>query len=270
MHFQIGSALPLETTLRLVEPGACVLPPIDAYRIVVHLSRATRTFCRETGSAALREIGDIDLIPSGDTGGFDAEAAYQSLEIRLSPVVLDRVGAEIGRITGANKLEGRHMLRHDRIFNLARSIEHDLSVKSASDLLYAESIGIALAIQLLGLRDEPLDPLARLSPIQLKRVLTYIDEKLDQPLTLEILSREAGVSNSHLRTWFKVAMGLTVHRYVLRRRVERARFLLLQGELGPSEVALEVGFAHQSHMARWMRRELGCSPGDLRRTAINR
>ncbi|WP_245474971.1 AraC family transcriptional regulator [Bradyrhizobium sp. Leo121] len=50
----------------------------------------------------------------------------------------------------------------------------------------------------------------------------------------------------------------------------RARFLLLQGKLGPSEVALEVGFAHQSHMARWMHRELGCSPGDLRRTAINR
>jgi AraC-like DNA-binding protein len=102
------------------------------------------------------------------------------------------VRAEIERIAGANKFERRHMLRNDRILNLARSIDHDLAANSPDDLLYA-----------------------------------YIDENLDRPLTLELLSREAGVSSSYLRTWFKAAMGLTVHRYVLRRRVERARFLLL-------------------------------------------
>jgi AraC family transcriptional regulator len=56
---------------------------------------------------------------------------------------------------------------------------------------------------------------------------------------------------------------MTVHRYVVRRRVERARTLLLQGELKASEVALASGFAHQSHMARWMRRELGLTPSEL-------
>ncbi|MGX5805538.1 helix-turn-helix transcriptional regulator [Bradyrhizobium sp. Arg314] len=215
-------------------------------------------------------MGDIDLVPSGATGGFDAETAYLALDICLSPDLLDRVGAEIGRIAGGNRFEMRHIVRNDRILYLARALDPDLIANSPSGLLYAESVGIALAVQMLGLDDDRPKLPARLSPNQIKRVVTFVDENLDQPLTIERLSREAGVSSSHLRTWFKVAMGLTVHRYVLRRRVERARFLLLQGRLAPSEVALEVGFAHQSHMARWMRRELGCTPGNVRRAVVNR
>ncbi|WP_246791603.1 helix-turn-helix domain-containing protein [Bradyrhizobium commune] len=113
--------------------------------------------------------------------------------------------------------------------------------------------------------DDPPDQAVRLSDAQLQRVLTYIDENLDQPLAIDTLSREAGVSSSHLRTWFKAAMDITIHRYILRRRVEHARQLLLQGDRKLSVVALEAGFSHQSHLAKWMRRELGLSPGELRR-----
>jgi AraC family transcriptional regulator len=54
-----------------------------------------------------------------------------------------------------------------------------------------------------------------------------------------------------------------VHRYVLERRVERARGLLLQGERRMGEIALEAGFSHASHMARCMRRVLGVSPAQI-------
>ena len=81
----------------------------------------------------------------------------------------------------------------------------------------------------------------------------------------------AGANRAHteiyqLRTWFKAAMDVTIHRYILRRRVEHARQLLLQGDRKLSDVALEAGFAHQSHLAKWMRRELGRSPSELRRS----
>jgi AraC family transcriptional regulator len=58
-------------------------------------------------------------------------------------------------------------------------------------------------------------------------------------------------------------MGQSVHAYVMERRVERARALLLEHRMSISEVALETGFAHQSHLARWMRRLLGVSPSDV-------
>jgi AraC family transcriptional regulator len=63
-------------------------------------------------------------------------------------------------------------------------------------------------------------------------------------------------------------MGMPVHRYVVQRRLERARSLLLQGRLNAGQVALEVGFAHQSHMAAWMKREFGMTPRDIVRSGL--
>jgi AraC family transcriptional regulator len=126
------------------------------------------------------------------------------------------------------------------------------------------TIGIALATQLVGLSKNAANSRGGLSAIQLRRLFDFVEAHIDQPLTIEALAREAGASSSHLRHWFKQATGTTVHRYVVRRRVERARLLLLQGMLSAGEVALVAGFSHQSHMARWMRRELGYTPRVLR------
>ncbi len=179
--------------------------------------------------------------------------------------MLDYAAAKAGRMTSV-RLKARHLLRNDRIVLLGQALESDVKAGSPSGPLFAENVGMALAVELLGLTDDPPNQAIRLSSIQLQRVLTYIDANLDQPLTVDVLSREAGVSSSHLRTWFKVAMGVTVHRYVLKRRVEYARMLLLQNDRKLSDVALEAGFCHQSHLAKWMRREFGCSPRQLRRS----
>ena len=110
------------------------------------------------------------------------------------------------------------------------------------------------------------EPSARtsLSPTQIRRVTSFIEEHLDQNLSIARLARVAAISASHLKTVFKRAMGVPVHEYVIHRRVERARLLLTRGELPVSQVALETGFAHQSHMARSMRRVLGVTPRSLR------
>jgi len=246
------------------EPDCIASDPIRDHRIIVHLSPATRSRCRETGGHFLRQNGDIDLVPSGAFGGFIAETPYQSLEIRLSPSLLDHAAARTGR---SARLKARHLVRNDRIILLGQALESDMKAGSPSGSLFAENVGMALAVELLGLADGPQEQVIRLSSTQLRRVLTYVDANLDQPLTVDILSREAGVSSSHLRTWFKAAMGVTVHRYVLRRRVEYARLLLLENNRKLSDVALEAGFSHQSHLAKWMRREFGYSPGHLRRSA---
>ena len=74
------------------------------------------------------------------------------------------------------------------------------------------------------------------------------------------------VSASHLRALFKRTVGTPVHEYVIQRRVERARALLLRGDLPASQVALDAGFSHQSHMARCMRRVLGVTPATIARS----
>ena len=254
----------IAATMR-TESDPVALEPIGDHRIIIHLTATTRSRCLATGEEFLRRAGDIDLIPSGTTAGFVAETPYRSLQIRLAPGMLDHAASKAGRLTSV-RLGTRHMLRNDRIILLGQALESDMKAGSPSGPLFAENVGMALAVELLGLADDAPDEAVRLSSAQLQRVLTYIDANLDRPLTIDILCREAGVSSSHLRTWFKAAMDVTIHRYILRRRLEHARRLLLQGDRKLSDIALEAGFSHQSHLAKWMRRELGRSPRELRRS----
>jgi AraC family transcriptional regulator len=245
------------------EAGAILLPPIPDHRIVVHASVATWTTCRATGTNHLRQSGDIDLVPAGEEGGYEAAAACEALEIRLTPNVLERVAQEAGRGGGRASLEARHLLRNESIVHLARALESEQREGSPGGSLYADTVGFALAIQLVDMSRGRTSYRNGLSAAQLRRTFDFIEAHLDQPLTISALALEAGASSSHLRHWFKQATGMTVHRYVVRRRVEKARLLLLQGRSSASEVALAAGFSHQSHMARWMRRELGYTPREL-------
>jgi AraC family transcriptional regulator len=80
---------------------------------------------------------------------------------------------------------------------------------------------------------------------------------------LSELAALAELSVPHFKVLFRSTLGVPVHQYVVQRRVERARTLLLQGRLSASQVALDAGFAHQSHMAHWMGRLLGITPREL-------
>jgi len=105
----------------------------------------------------------------------------------------------------------------------------------------------------------------RLHPAHLKRITQYIDANLGhEDLSLTHLAGVVGMSVSHFKSAFRRSAGVPVHRFVVQRRVERA-FALLAQDRDISEVAFETGFAHATHMARWMRRLLGCTPADLRR-----
>jgi AraC family transcriptional regulator len=107
-----------------------------------------------------------------------------------------------------------------------------------------------------------------LSGYRLKQVLSFIEDHLAEDLSLEQIAAIAGVSGSHIKTLFRTAMGMPVHQYVIGRRVERARTLLTQDRLSIAEIALASGFAHQSHMARHMKRHLGMPPRAIKRLRV--
>ncbi|SFP03801.1 AraC family transcriptional regulator [Mesorhizobium sp. NFR06] len=244
--------------------GAIVLPPIGDHRIVVHASPRTWSFCKETGTRHLRRQGDIDLVPAGQEGGYRAESACETLEIRLAPQAMERTAFEMG--TGRRSgLDTRHIMRNDRIVHLGRALESEQQAGAPGGALYAQMISVALATQLVGLAKPLADRARGLSAAQLKRLRDFVEAHIDRSLTIEVLAREAGASSSHLRQAFRQATGTTVHRYVVSRRIERARLLLADGGMSAAEVALAAGFSHQSHMARWMRRELGETPRSLLR-----
>jgi AraC-like DNA-binding protein len=68
---------------------------------------------------------------------------------------------------------------------------------------------------------------------------------------------------THLVRAFSGAYGIPPHQYLMSRRVERARRLLLEGR-APGEVAVETGFYDQSHLNRHFKRLVGVAPGRYR------
>ncbi|WP_175773824.1 helix-turn-helix domain-containing protein [Burkholderia multivorans] len=107
-----------------------------------------------------------------------------------------------------------------------------------------------------------------LSPQAAARVIDYVDAHLDRRLTLTELAALVSISVPHFKVLFRETIGMPVHQYVVRRRVERAKALLLEGRLTLSQIALEAGFAHQSHMANWMNRVLGATPAEIARSGV--
>src|SRR5260370_28886319 len=91
------------------EAGTILLPPVHDHRIVVHATGATWSTCRATGRRHLRPRGDIDLVPAGEEGGYEAATASEAIEIRHAPSVLERGAREVGRGVGGLGLEVRHI-----------------------------------------------------------------------------------------------------------------------------------------------------------------
>jgi AraC family transcriptional regulator len=104
-----------------------------------------------------------------------------------------------------------------------------------------------------------------LSARRLKDVLEYIREHLDATLTLRELAAVAHLSLYHFAQRFKESTGLSPRRYIIARRVERAK-QLLRGEedLSLAQVAARTGFWDQGHFTRHFKRLVGVTPRRFR------
>lgn len=111
-----------------------------------------------------------------------------------------------------------------------------------------------------------------LSPLPLWRLrlaTAYIEANLGQTVRLEDVARAAGLTRMHFAAQFRAATGVRPHDYLLHRRVERAKTLLMHAETLLADVALEVGFQNQAHFSTVFKRLAGASPSSWRRRALD-
>ena len=257
---RLGLRIGLETK----EPGTVEIAPLPDHHLLVHFGSPARGFWESQD--VFYTPGDIDMIPAGHSTEWEQIDRVTLLDVQLPPTLVRRAAQDIG-LDPDRELEPNCHFRDPQIEHIAWALDAERRAGRPSGLLYTESLGMALAVRLLGPDMAPVTPERGLSKSQLRRVTDYIEDHLDQDLSLARLADVAGVSVSHLKTQFRRSTGLPVHQYVVQRRVERAKALLLRGDLPASQVAAEAGFAHQSHMALWMRRVLGVTPTSLVRSA---
>jgi len=147
----------------------------------------------------------------------------------------------------------------------------ELEAGGPSGRIYGESLALALGSRFLmlstGVSKVKLPSDSALVPGKLARIKELIESRLDGDLSLAILARESGYSRAHFSRSFHAATGMTVHRYVLERRIHRAKYMLgiKSDDNSLADVAAICGFASQSHMSLAFRREFGVTPAEFRR-----
>jgi len=96
------------------------------------------------------------------------------------------------------------------------------------------------------------------------RAIEYIDENLREDLTLPNIAQSVAISAGHFAHAFRQTTGLPPHRFVLERRIERAKTLLRETDLPITEIAQRVGCASHSHFSVMFHRTTGLTPRDFR------
>lgn len=99
---------------------------------------------------------------------------------------------------------------------------------------------------------------------RLLRARDAMDRSYAQPLDVPSLARIAHVSEAHFIRTFRATFGETPHRYLQRRRVERAMFLLRETERSVTDICLDVGFISLGTFTRTFRDIVGASPTTYR------
>ncbi|MFD1828809.1 MULTISPECIES: helix-turn-helix domain-containing protein [Streptomyces] len=100
------------------------------------------------------------------------------------------------------------------------------------------------------------------------RARDAMDRAYAQPLDVPALARIAHVSPAHFTRTFRAAFGETPHRYLQRRRIERAMFLLRETDRRVTDICFEVGFGSLGTFSRTFRDIVGRSPREYRRAAV--
>ncbi|TWC61487.1 AraC family transcriptional regulator [Burkholderia sp. SJZ115] len=253
----------------LVGIGAGVhrVPAAAEHRVGMHIGAPVTAHCRCDGrrSSRIQSQGDVDVIPAGLDGQWADDASCTILRIAFTEEFAQRTLSRLDRRGAVARITPRLQWRDPRLQHLAWALRAELEAPHASDALYAESLGVAMIIRLADGDDDSASRSTKpaLNRSAAMRVVDYIDAHLDRSLALAELAEVAGLSVPHFKLLFRRTFGTPVHQFVVEKRVERAKRLLLQGGLPVSQVALDCGFAHASHMAHWMKRMLGVTPREV-------
>ncbi|HEY4049290.1 MAG TPA: AraC family transcriptional regulator [Acidobacteriaceae bacterium] len=204
--------------------------------------------------------GEMTLMPRGIPSQWSWNSTCDRLDVIVSPDVFGD-GSKLDVVD-------RYAFRDPEMEVICRRLYQELSRGGVADQLYVESMVMRLAVMLLR-RHSTASQASRVLPSggltrnQARRVLDYIESNLSCELTLSELAGIAELSLHHFARMFKKTIGVAPYRYVLERRVERAKLMLRSAGASLVDISLSVGFYSQSHFTSTFSRMVGATPTEF-------
>lgn len=198
----------------------------------------------------------------------EIHSSFDNIRFYISQASLDELAYDQG-MRRTEGLVSPGLGSHDRVmYGLANALVDHVERANERSALFIDHVALAFHAHVMtdyGNAAAPgdLTPGA-LSPWQLRRVLDFLSAHLSGDPTVAELARECGLSSGYFSRAFRQTTGVTPHQWLIAKRIERARQLLLGNGLGLADIALVCGFVDQSHFTRVFAKLEGDSPGRWR------
>jgi AraC family transcriptional regulator len=264
-------------------PGERAESTIDQHLLIMVHSRSVERVDRAgAGRALVPQVvrpGDLCIHPKGAIPPIRPTYAPNLLFCALDPAFVNRVGEGLqdqSRMRSAKRQGAISSYRPsftDRpTRQLLTLLRQEALAGGQSGRLYVEHLTYALIARLFTLDEHSAESSSLLEPDprRLRHVIDRIRADPGGAHNAEELAAETGYSASHFFRVFRATTGCTPHQYLLRLRMERAIELMRKPSLALLDIALECGFANETHFSRTFRERFGSPPGQFRRERFSR
>lgn len=237
--------------------------PRSRYGLKKTLAETYRVICAENGKQALKRLSEqpVDLVITDirmpEMTGL--RLVHQLTRLEWKPAIL--IVSAYSDFSYAQKAiqfgVSGYLLKPVSKKKLFQEVEKALKEKAVKDRekLYAR----IMDDKLVRIHQK----MAQLSnPLQ--KALHFIDERLNEKLTLNRVAEHVHLNKNYFSTLFKEQTGVTFHEYVTRSRLELAKSLLLSTDLTVTEIADETGYNNTKHFVETFKKMEGKTPTAFR------
>ena len=258
-----GMTIPVEAAFSADDPRDALVV-VAAFNVPTHANRPLLAALRRVARRGIEiggvESGSLVLAMAGLLNGRSATTHWEDLEEFAErfpeiDVRADRYVIDGGRFTTGGASPALDMMLH-----LIRARHgHALALDVASVFVYDE-------LRAAG-DPQPMVSFGRLdsSEPRVAAAIRIMEERIERPLAIPRLAREAGIGPRMLETLFMISFGMSPRRYYGALRLNAARRLVLETPKSVTEIAAQTGFASASAFARSFRARFGESPREARR-----
>jgi AraC family transcriptional regulator len=214
-----------------------------------------RSFDLVAGSVLIGRPGD-EYTCTHDYGQGD-----DCLSFHLAPEVIDRIGGRVETWQACALPPRPELIVLGELGGVAADRQSDVGFDEVAMLLAARVVEVTSG-RMARLAETRAHDRGRMVD-----AAVWIDAYAHEPLALDGVAREIGLSPFHFLRLFARVFGVTPHQYLIRCRVRRAAWLLVHETRPISDIALDVGFSDLSNFIRTFHRAAGVSPRGFRRAA---
>ncbi|HLA11011.1 MAG TPA: AraC family transcriptional regulator [Pyrinomonadaceae bacterium] len=210
------------------------------------------------------QCGDAGIYPAGMGERIVWHDKVKAIHVHLNPVAIraaakTQFGTE--NVTLPETFQSRDPALSELAHELDRAINLDISLrKRAVEGLMEEVLGHL--VRKYGESETSIKS-EGISSNKLETVMAYVSKNLSEKISLDEVGQIVGLSKYHFARVFRSMTGLSPHQYILRCRIERAKYLLSCGDSLPS-ISYSCGFSDQSHFTRTFRQMTGMTPRQFR------